>query len=53
MALASLMAYAGKDVGHRQQQGTLIVTDDAANPIVQGLNGLKHSAFQGLVIGRQ
>jgi hypothetical protein len=51
MALAGLMAHAGKDVGHGQQQGALIVADHAANPIAQGFDRLKHPAFQGRVIG--
>jgi hypothetical protein len=53
MALAGLMADTGKDVGHRQLEGLFIITDNAAQAIAQRLNGLKHAAFQGLVIRRQ
>lgn len=53
MDLAGLMADTGKDMGHGQQQGALIVTDDAANPIAQSFDGLKHPALQGTVICRQ
>ena len=40
-------------MSHGQQQGLLIVTDDATNPIAQRLNGLKHAAFQGRLIRGQ
>ena len=50
MDLAGLMTHPRKDMGHGQEEGLLIITDDAAQAIAQRLDGLKHAAFQGLVI---
>jgi hypothetical protein len=53
MDLTSLMAHTGKDMDHRNLEGLLIITHDAAHPIAQGFNGLKHAALQRLVIRGQ
>ena len=47
------MAHAGKDVGHGQVEGMLIITDDTAQAIAQRFDGLKNAALQGPVIRGQ
>jgi hypothetical protein len=43
MQLARLMRHAGQNIGGGQAEGLLIVTDQAANPIVQVLDGLQQT----------
>jgi len=40
MALAGLMRHTRKDMGDGQPEGLLIITDNAAHPIAQRLDGL-------------
>jgi hypothetical protein len=53
MDLTSLMAHTGKDMDHRNLEGLLIITHDAAHPIAPGLDGLQHATLQRLVIRRE
>jgi hypothetical protein len=49
MQLASLMRHAGQNISGGQTEGRLIVTDPAANPIAQVLDGLQQTCRQSLV----
>jgi hypothetical protein len=39
------MRHTGKDLGHGDLEGFFIITDDAANPVTQGFDGLKQTGF--------
>ncbi|HEY4684143.1 MAG TPA: hypothetical protein VIH17_12975 [Candidatus Acidoferrales bacterium] len=47
------MAYTGKDLGDGQPDRFFIITHHPAQAIAQGLDRLKHAAFQGRVIRRK
>jgi hypothetical protein len=53
MKLAGLMGYARKGLGHREDQGFLIVAHDPPQAIAQVLDGLEQAGGYGAVIGRE
>jgi hypothetical protein len=51
MGLAGLMRHTGHNRSGRQAEGWLIITDPAANPIAQVLDGLPQTCRQSWMIG--
>ncbi len=53
MHLAGLMSHSRENLGNRNLERLLIVTDHAATPIPQGFDRLEHALCQSEMIGRE